>query len=113
MSSPTEPEHGDRPLESFLSERDQRILEFERQWWRNTGAKEEAIRAEFSLSAARYYQLLNAVIDLPDAVRADPMLINRLQRAREERSQMRAARGFRSPGPGGDSSRPLSPESND
>jgi hypothetical protein len=85
MSSPTEPEHGDRPLESFLSERDQRILEFERQWWRNTGAKEEAIRAEFSLSAARYYQLLNAVIDLPDAVRADPMLINRLQRASRPR----------------------------
>jgi hypothetical protein len=100
------------PRESSLSERDERILEFERQWWRHAGAKEEAIRAEFSLSAARYYQLLNAVIDLPGAVRADPMLIKRLQRARDERSQMRAARAFRSPGPGADSAHPLPPESN-
>ena len=113
MSSPSDPESTDHPRESSLSERDERILEFERQWWRHAGAKEEAIRAEFALSAARYYQLLNAVIDLPGAVRADPMLIKRLQRARDERSQMRAARAFRSPGRDADSSTLLPPESND
>ena len=112
MSSPSDPESTDHPRESSLSERDERILEFERQWWSHAGAKEEAIRAEFALSAARYYQLLNAVIDLPGAVRADPMLIKRLQRARDERSQMRAARAFRSPGRGADSSHLLPPESN-
>ncbi len=78
-----------------LSERDARILAFEREWWRHVGAKEDAIRAEFALSAARYYQLLNAVIDSPAAVRHDPMLVRRLLRARDARVNARAARVFR------------------
>jgi hypothetical protein len=77
-----------------LTERQIEILGFERQWWRHAGAKEEAIRSEFGLSAARYYQLLNAVIDLPAAVRHDPMLVKRLQRARDARTRARAARAF-------------------
>jgi len=76
------------------SERDARILEFERQWGRHAGAKEEAIRCEFSLSAARYYQLLNEVIDSPHAVRHDPMLVRRLLRARDDRTRARAERTF-------------------
>jgi hypothetical protein len=101
------------PRGSTLSERDQRILEFERQWWRHAGAKEEAIAREFDLSSARYYQLLNAVIDSPGAVRADPMLVKRLQRARDARTQARATRALRSSGPGGSSSRISSEETND
>ena len=80
--------------ESGLPERDRRILDFERLWWRHAGAKEEAIRSQFSLPAARYYQLLNAVIDTPEAVRYDPMLVRRLQRARDARTSARAARSF-------------------
>ncbi len=80
-----------------LSERAAAILEFEREWWRHAGAKEEAIRSQFGLSAARYYQLLNTVIDSPDAVRHDPMLVRRLQRARDARTAARASRVFRSP----------------
>ena len=78
-----------------LPEREQRILAFEKQWWRHVGAKEDAIRSEFGLSVARYYQLLNAVIDLPAAVRHDPMLVRRLLRARDARTSARAAREFR------------------
>ncbi len=81
--------------ESGLSARDARILDFERQWWKHAGAKEEAIRVELSLSAARYYQILNAVIDAPEAVRYDPMLVGRLQRARDARTSARLARTFR------------------
>jgi len=73
--------------ESGLSDRDIQILEFEREWWHHAGAKEAAIRSQFSLSAARYYQLLNAVIDLPGALRHDPMLVKRLLRARDARTQ--------------------------
>ena len=79
----------------LLPTRDARILDFERQWWRHVGAKEDAIRAEFGLSAARYYQLLNAVIDSPAAVRHDPMLVRRLLRARDARTEARSARAFR------------------
>ena len=104
MSQPESsvPEPADRHA-SGLSVRDARILDFERQWWRHAGAKEEAIRSEFSLSAARYYQLLNAVIDSPAAVRYDPMLIGRPQRARDARTSARAARAFRTSDRGGDS----------
>lgn len=82
---------------SGLSDRDARILDFERHWWRHAGAKEEAIRSQFGHSAARYYQVLNAVIDSPAAVRHDPMLVRRLLRARDERTRARAARSFRPP----------------
>lgn len=77
-----------------LDERDEAILAFERQWWKHPGAKEEAIRAEFALSAARYYQLLGALIDSPLALARDPMLVKRLQRMRDVRSQARARRSI-------------------
>ena len=77
-----------------LTDRDRAILEFEAEWRRHAGAKEEAIRSQFSLPAARYYQLLNAVIDAPAAVQFDTMLVRRLQRARDERTRARASRSF-------------------
>jgi hypothetical protein len=75
-----------------LSERDRQILAFERQWWRYAGAKEQAIRDLFDMSATRYYQVLNALIDEPGALRHDPMLVKRLRRMRAARQRARAAR---------------------
>lgn len=75
-----------------LSERDRAILAFERQWWKYAGAKETAIRELFGLSATRYYQILNGLIDDPDALAADPLLVKRLRRMRDERQRARSAR---------------------
>jgi hypothetical protein len=75
-----------------LSERDLAILEFERQWWKYSGAKESAIKELFDMSATRYYQVLNALIDNPAALAADPMLIKRLRRLRSQRQRTRQAR---------------------
>ena len=75
-----------------LGERDQEILEFERQWWKYAGAKETAIRESFDMSATRYYQVLNALIDRPEALAADPLLVRRLRRMRAERQRVRSAR---------------------
>lgn len=86
---------------STLSVRDARILVFERQFNGHSGAKEHAIRSEFGLSPARYYQVLNALIDSPAAVRHDPMLVGRLQRARDARIQARAERTFATSDRGG------------
>lgn len=77
-----------------LGDRDLAILAFERRWWRHAGAKEQAIRDEFGVSAARYYQLLGALIDSPAAVVHDPMLVKRLQRMRDARAAARAARAL-------------------
>ena len=75
-----------------LSRRDREILSFERQWWQYTGAKEQAIRDLFAMSTTRYYQVLNALIDRPEAVAADPMLVKRLRRLRATRQRARSAR---------------------
>jgi hypothetical protein len=77
---------------SELTDRDREILAFERQWWKYAGAKEQAIRELFDMSATRYYQVLNALIDSPAALEADPMLIKRLRRLRASRQRARSAR---------------------
>ncbi len=79
-------------ITSPLSERDTRILDFEREWWKYAGAKEQAIRERFDVSPTRYYQLLNRIIDDEDAVSYDPMLVKRLRRLRAQRQRQRAAR---------------------
>lgn len=75
-----------------VSERDQAILEFERHWWKYAGAKETAIRDRFDMSSTRYYQVLNALIDRPEALAADPLLVRRLRRLRATRQRQRSAR---------------------
>lgn len=75
-----------------LDERDRDMLDFEREWWRYAGAKEQAIRARFDLSTTRYYELLNRLIDRDEAVAHDPMLVKRLRRLRAQRQRQRAAR---------------------
>jgi hypothetical protein len=74
-----------------LTERDREILAFERSWWKEGGSKERAVRERFEMSATRYYQMLNTLIDLPAAYDEDPMLIRRLRRRREARQRRRAA----------------------
>ena len=56
-------EQGQVSVTTELSDRDREIIAFERQWWKYAGAKEQAIRELFDMSATRYYQVLNALID--------------------------------------------------
>ncbi|MEX2486950.1 MAG: DUF3263 domain-containing protein [Nitriliruptoraceae bacterium] len=77
---------------SGLDERARHILDFEREWWRHAGSKEQAVREEFDLSPTRYYQLLNRIIDDESALTYDPMLVKRLRRLRAARQRQRAAR---------------------
>lgn len=73
-----------------LSEREMRVLAFERNWWRQPGAKEQAISDVLGLSATRYYQLLNRLIDRPEAMAFDPVLVKRLRRQRSRRKGIRS-----------------------
>lgn len=75
-----------------LSERDIAILEFEHRWGEHNGTKGQAIRDQFGLSAARYYQVLNTLIDSAAALAHDPMLVRRLLRVRDARSEARSTR---------------------
>jgi len=75
-----------------MTARDREILAFERQWWKYAGAKEQAVRELFDMSSTRYYQVLNALIDRPEALAHDPMLVKRLRRMRQTRQRARSAR---------------------
>jgi hypothetical protein len=74
-----------------LTRREHEMLAFERQWWRRPGAKETAIRDRFGLAPTRYYQVLNALVDRPAALEADPLLVRRLRRLRAARGQRRSS----------------------
>jgi Protein of unknown function (DUF3263) len=75
-----------------ISERDIDILDFERSWWKHAGVKEQAIRERFDMSATRYYQLLNDLLENPAAAAHDPILVKRLKRLRTYRQRQRVAR---------------------
>jgi hypothetical protein len=85
-------ENSHEEMSPALSDLEVRILDFESNWWRFAGAKESAIKELFDLSAPRYYQLLNDLIDREDALAASPMLVKRLRRLREARMLARSSR---------------------
>ncbi|MEX0990926.1 MAG: DUF3263 domain-containing protein [Actinomycetota bacterium] len=73
-------------------ERSRAILDLERTAWQLTGSKEREIRELLGISPARYHQLLNRLIDRPEALAYDPMLVRRLRRLRDARRRKRVAR---------------------
>ncbi|MFB8238234.1 DUF3263 domain-containing protein [Kitasatospora purpeofusca] len=87
------PERQDGPEQQAgpagLDARDRAVLALEARSWRTAGAKERAVREELGLSSTRYYQLLNGLLDRPEALAHAPVLVNRLRRVRDAR---RAAR---------------------
>ena len=85
-------EPGGAPAGPALSETEREVLAFERRWWKYAGAKETAIRELFDMSATRYYQVLNSLLDSEAALAADPMLVKRLRRMRDSRQRERSAR---------------------
>ncbi len=77
------------PAGAGLTDRERAILDFEHRPPTLALTKEEAIRERFGLSAPRYYQLLNALIDRQEALAADPVLVRRLRRLRARRREQR------------------------
>ena len=75
-----------------LSDRDRDILAFERDWWRDATAKDQAARERFGLGPQDYYRTLSQLVDDDDALQLDPLLVRRLRRLRATRRRDRAAR---------------------
>ncbi|MCW6004948.1 DUF3263 domain-containing protein [Micromonospora sp. CPCC 205371] len=82
-------EQTEAAAEPGLTEREEQILAFESKWWKHAGAKEQAIRDAFDLSATRYYQILNGLLDNPAALAHDPVVVGRLRRLRSTRARTR------------------------
>lgn len=81
----------EQPGSGGLSERDRAVLSFEKQHFKYSGTKEQAIRDRFGMSATRYYQVLNALLDRPEALEFDPLVVNRLRRRRAVRQRARSS----------------------
>ena len=71
-----------------LTEREQAILDFERSWWTQDGVKDLMLRERFLCSADDYYNELNRLLDTDEALAYDPLVVRRLQRARERRRRL-------------------------
>src|SRR5688500_16052530 len=82
------------PCVESLDERSREVLDFEREAWKLTVSKQRAIRERFGFSPSRYHQLLHRIIDRPEAVAYDPMLVRRLRRVRAVRRRSRTASGL-------------------
>lgn len=61
-----------------LTDRQQRMLAFERQWWKRD---DDRIRELFGCGIAEYRWELADLIALPGALAYDPLLVRRLRRA--------------------------------
>lgn len=61
------------------------VLDFEDHWWKYAGAKESAIHDAFGWSPTRHYQVLNELLERPEALAYAPMLVRRLLRIRDSR----------------------------
>lgn len=72
-----------------LTDEETAILDLERSWWKHAGAKDAVIRERFDVSPTRYYQVLGALLERPEALAYDPMLVRRLVRLRERRRAVR------------------------
>jgi hypothetical protein len=74
-----------------LSPRERAILTFERDWWKYADAKDSAARTRLGLTPQEYYRALTAIIDQPEALAHDPLLVRRLRRQRLARQRQRQA----------------------
>lgn len=72
-----------------LTDRERAILDLAGRTWPSPGAKERAIRETLGLSAPRFYQLLNALLDREEALAHAPVTVNRLRRLRTTHRQNR------------------------
>ncbi|SLF32562.1 Fis family transcriptional regulator [Mycobacteroides abscessus subsp. bolletii] len=69
-------------MDSVIGPSTAEVLAFENIWWSQVGDKEEAIWGRFGLSPVRYYQKLNRILESEDALKSDPVTVNRLRRIR-------------------------------
>jgi Protein of unknown function (DUF3263) len=82
-----------------LSEREAAILDLERTAWTLPGRKEALVRQRLGLAPTTYYKLLAGLLDDPEALARDPLVVRRLRRVRDRRRRARYE-GRSADGPG-------------
>jgi hypothetical protein len=85
---------GDRAPGDALTDQDRAIIDFERTWWQGSGRKDAAVRERLGLSPSRYYAFLRQLLEKPEAMDYDPMVVRRLRRQRDRRRRARVGGAF-------------------
>jgi len=73
-----------------LTDHERAVLDFEGLLYRRPGAKEQAIKDRFAMTATRYYQRLGPLLSRPEALAYAPLTVRRLERLQEHRQRRRA-----------------------
>ena len=81
---------GGQAVAVALTDQERAILTFEASWWTEPGDKVGLVQDRFDLAADRYAAVLAELIDRPDALDYDPLLIRRLRRLRDRSRRARA-----------------------
>jgi hypothetical protein len=71
------------PDAAELSARDRAVLDLAGRTFTGPGPRERAVRERLGVSPTAYFQLLNALLDDPLALRYAPAVVNRLRRERD------------------------------
>lgn len=66
-----------------LNEQERAILDFEGNWWTHQGDKDALVLERFGLPPDRYTALLAELVDRPEALAHDPLVVRRLRRMRD------------------------------
>lgn len=68
-----------------MTDDDRALLAFAGLFFKAPGARDTAIRERFGITPTEYHRRLNLLIDRPEALAADPVLVGRLRRMRDSR----------------------------
>ncbi len=64
---------------------EKQLLDFAKRQYRYPGKQEQDIRDELDMSATTYWRKINDLLDRPEALAYNPVLVNRLRRLRGAR----------------------------
>jgi hypothetical protein len=89
VTSPHDPIDSPATSHAPLTERQRALIEFEGSWWQHDGVHDQMVRARFGCGLDEYYRDLYQLLDHPDALSVDPLVVRRLRRSQERRRRAR------------------------
>jgi hypothetical protein len=63
-----------------MTDTEMAILDFERQWWRHAGARDQEVTQLWGMTASEYDSRLLAIAVRPEAMTYDPVTVRRIRR---------------------------------
>ncbi len=91
IGSSTPPPRQTEPFPPVTHEDKLAVIALAAQWYHYSGAREQDIRKRYGVSATRFYQVLNVLIDEPEIVKDCPAECRRFREQRDTRALVRTA----------------------